>query len=120
MIESIDFKGNTFESKTAMCKAYGLPISAYNRRMSRGWSQEKALTTPLKNGKGYDNYVNMCKLYRKNHSNEIRENQRKYREKNKDKMRIYQKNYRERKEREREEKYALAIQILQQQFASVN
>jgi len=42
-----DHLGNEFTSTTEMCNAYDISRSAYLRRVSRGWSQEAALTTPV-------------------------------------------------------------------------
>ena len=42
--EVVDFKGNVFPSKAAMCRAYGISVSTYTNRRKAGWTQEKALT----------------------------------------------------------------------------
>ena len=41
--EVVDFKGNVFPSKAAMCRAYGISVSTYTNRRKAGWTQEKAL-----------------------------------------------------------------------------
>lgn len=42
-----DHLGNGFRSVNAMCAYYGIPPSRYRNRISSGWTQEDALTTPV-------------------------------------------------------------------------
>lgn len=46
-----DHLGNTFPSKTAMLRHYGIPEISFKYRLSKGWSLEKTLTTPLSDSK---------------------------------------------------------------------
>ncbi len=41
-----DHLGNAFETKSAMCRAYGITMNILYRRISRGWTLERTLTTP--------------------------------------------------------------------------
>lgn len=41
-----DHLGNTYRNKTAMCKAYGLSHSAFNKRLKSEWTLEESLTLP--------------------------------------------------------------------------
>lgn len=41
-----DHLGNSYPSCHAMCQHYGLDMYLYKRRIEKGWSKEKALTTP--------------------------------------------------------------------------
>lgn len=41
-----DHLGNTYRNKTAMCKAYGLSPSAFNKRLKSEWTLEESLTLP--------------------------------------------------------------------------
>ena len=43
-----DHKGIEYESKSQMCRAYGINVNAFMNRMYLGWTLEKALTHPLK------------------------------------------------------------------------
>ncbi len=44
-----DFKGNQYETEREMCEAYGICVSTYSNRITQyGWTQEKALTVPVK------------------------------------------------------------------------
>lgn len=46
--ECVDFKGNKFPSIGSMCKHYGISRATYSSRIEDyGWTQEKALTTPI-------------------------------------------------------------------------
>lgn len=45
--ESIDHLGNVWPSLTDMCNYYKIPSDTYLKRISRGWTKEKALTTPV-------------------------------------------------------------------------
>jgi len=71
---SVDHLGNYFDSIKSMCKHWNVPYEAYTRRVKiRGWSVEKALTSPVKhnggiyctdhNGKKYKSITKMCKRY---------------------------------------------------------
>ncbi len=42
-----DHKGNRYPNKKAMFKAYGISKAVFYNRIKRGWSLEKALTTPV-------------------------------------------------------------------------
>lgn len=44
-IKSYDHEGNEFKSIKDMCKWYNITTDKYRRRISRGWTLEKALTT---------------------------------------------------------------------------
>ena len=48
-IRTRDHKGNIYPSQSAMTEAYGIPYITYRARLRYGWSQEKALTTPVRN-----------------------------------------------------------------------
>ena len=50
-----DHLGNEFESMKAMAEFYHIPYLALNYRLARGWSLERALTTP--NGKPRGRYA---------------------------------------------------------------
>ena len=41
-----DHTGKKFYSRTSMCKHWGVKRKLYEYRISHGWSQEEALTTP--------------------------------------------------------------------------
>ena len=41
-----DHLGNKHYSRTAMCKYWGIPRKLYEYRITHGWTQEQALTTP--------------------------------------------------------------------------
>lgn len=43
-----DHLGNEFRSLSAKCKHYNISISGYKRRIKEGYSEEQALTEPLK------------------------------------------------------------------------
>ena len=45
-----DHLGNVYKSKVEMCKHYGISVSVYDHRTDKGWSQERALTTPMRGG----------------------------------------------------------------------
>lgn len=65
----VDHKGNEYPSKTAMCKAYGLSLSAFLKRMERhNGDIEYALEgpkveDPLKPGVFYRSTSEMCRTY---------------------------------------------------------
>lgn len=42
-----DHLGNEYRNRYEMCKAYGIRYEAYARRISAGWTLERALTTPM-------------------------------------------------------------------------
>lgn len=46
VIESYD--GRKFRTKAEMCEFFGIERKTYDQRIKRGWSQEKALTEPVK------------------------------------------------------------------------
>lgn len=56
-----DHLGNEFESVSAMCNYYEIPLSKFNSRISLGWSLEKALT--YKKDKIVDHLGNEFKSY---------------------------------------------------------
>ena len=43
-----DYLGNKFRSVNEKIKHWGIPYSAYKKRLDTGWSLEKTLTTPVK------------------------------------------------------------------------
>lgn len=43
-----DHLGNEFRSLSAKCKYYNISLSGYKRRIKEGYSEEQALTEPLK------------------------------------------------------------------------
>lgn len=45
-----DHKGNWFDSKIEMCKAYGIDYNLFAQRMRRGWSIRQSLETPVDDG----------------------------------------------------------------------
>lgn len=73
--ECTDHIGRRFNSLVEMCNSYKIPCDTYLQRMSRGWSQEKALTTPPrarsanKNHKTYndkfDTFKDLCAYHGK-------------------------------------------------------
>lgn len=52
-----DHKGDKFPSIVDMCKHWGISKNAYYRRLSRGWSLEKALSFPIKKVRKSKSYV---------------------------------------------------------------
>uniref|UniRef100_UPI0040559D7F hypothetical protein n=1 Tax=Agathobacter sp. TaxID=2021311 RepID=UPI0040559D7F len=54
-----DHTGNQFENEKTMCKHYDIPYITHKHRLRKGWSLEKALTTPVRKP---------CKDYSKNQS----------------------------------------------------
>ncbi len=46
-----DHEGNYFVSKIAKCRYYHIPFVTYGARIRYGWSEKKALTTPVRNSK---------------------------------------------------------------------
>lgn len=42
-----DHHGIAYNSKTEMCKHYGISVNQYNGRLSNGWTQKDALETPI-------------------------------------------------------------------------
>ena len=82
----VDYKGNSFPSLTAMCRAYGMSVPAYVSRKNRGWTLERILSTPLgKGAKGYAHFAERNACYKELNKEKIREYQRQYRERNKQK-----------------------------------
>lgn len=47
-IRTTDHCGKEYPSIVDMCNDYGISHSLYDHRLSRGWSQERALTTPVR------------------------------------------------------------------------
>lgn len=107
-----DFTGKVFSSKTEMCDFYGISRNAYDQRINRGWSQEKALTSKTRGSVASKTTVEeerqkrhnynvkyyaenkkreraRVSEYKKLHRDEIREKDREYREKNRDKIKAY-------------------------------
>lgn len=74
-IECTDHKGNKFPSKVAMCDYWRIPRPVYFRRIRDGWTQERALTEPIKHiqakknqiedhkGNKFDTIDEMCQHY---------------------------------------------------------
>lgn len=67
-----DHLGNNYPSETLMVKHYKIPLSTYRERIKKGWSMQKALTTPVKPvyqshkdcfGQSYESMVKMTKAY---------------------------------------------------------
>lgn len=65
-----DHFGRSFDSKTAMCRKYGIGLGLYGRRMASGWNKREALTTPVKHtactdhrGNVYASVAEMCRMY---------------------------------------------------------
>ena len=67
-----DHLGNEFETITAMCKFWGIEKHIYGGRIKRGWSVEKALTTPVDElkkavtdhlGNKFKSITAMCKFW---------------------------------------------------------
>lgn len=48
-----DHLGNQFESVEEMCKHYEITRTLYKGRIRQGWTKEKALTTPIADGKDF-------------------------------------------------------------------
>jgi len=44
--QCIDHLGNAYESKKAMCAAYGISQNLFAQRIVRGWNLRRALTAP--------------------------------------------------------------------------
>lgn len=45
--ECVDYTGKEFDSISSMCTYYKINRTLYNYRLKLGWTQEKALTTPV-------------------------------------------------------------------------
>ena len=70
-----DHLNNTYKTFGDMCLKYGIGRSTVTARLKRGWSLEKALTTPLKKqasnakkvkdclGNSFDSISDMCRAY---------------------------------------------------------
>lgn len=64
-----DHKGVVYESQNSMCYAWGIRPDTYSRRISRGWSKEKALTTRPRgkvidpDGREWDTPKDMCEYW---------------------------------------------------------
>lgn len=52
-----DHKGDKFPSVVDMCKHWGISKNAYYRRLSRGWSLERVLSSPIKEVRKGTSYV---------------------------------------------------------------
>lgn len=52
-----DHKGDKFTSVVDMCKRWGISNDAYYRRLSRGWSLERTLSSPIKEVRKSTSYV---------------------------------------------------------------
>ena len=74
-VPETDHTGRTFKSISAMCRHWKIKLSTYRERRKRGWSIERALTTPEKEigvkskpctdhlGKPYPSKNAMCHAY---------------------------------------------------------
>lgn len=69
-VSCVDHHGNTFATKKDMCTHYGIDRTTFNARIKKGWTIEKALTTPLRkkkiqdhNGVCYESLELMCEEY---------------------------------------------------------
>ena len=72
-----DHKGNVFESESALCRFYHLPLTTFKNRILRGWTLEEALTTDITKhtrkhpkkkyydhlGNSYESITAMCNAY---------------------------------------------------------
>lgn len=69
-----DHTGRQFDSLLAMCKYYKINCDTYLIRIKRGWTKEKALTTPIECrsirsipidhlGNRYNSIKDMCATY---------------------------------------------------------
>ena len=113
-----DHLGFTYDSVTAMCNQYGIPRTTYIRRLERGWTKEKALTTPSGNNKANKETISTedriakekarNKAYREAHKEEAaayreahKEEKKAYNEAHKKEIATYQKAYRESHKEER-------------------
>lgn len=113
VIKSYD--GRRFRTTTEMCAFYGVERKTYLMRLKRGWSQEKALTepvrtSPLKSALSekerariyYKKYYaehkarenERTRAYKEEHRDEVNAQAKIYREKNQDRIRAYQEAYR--------------------------
>lgn len=52
-----DHKGSKFTSVVAMCKHWGISKDAYYRRLSRGWSLERTLSSSIKEVRKSTSYI---------------------------------------------------------------
>lgn len=68
---SIVVNGRRYKTIKSACKAYHMPYSIYNLRLSRGWDRIDAIVTPVQQGKQcvdhlgnhYDSVTHMCEAY---------------------------------------------------------
>ena len=77
-----DHLGKEYRSERAMLRAYGIGRTNYATRIRKGWSMEKALTTPSKYtgdtkvkdhlGQEYKTKTEMCKAYGVNYATYLR------------------------------------------------
>lgn len=98
-----DHNGKQFAGITQMCEFYGVSRSAYNHRISRGWSLEEALTTPvgvkvkrnLKTPAEVKEYNHSRRIaYYQKHREEAREYNKQYYQEHREKYLDYQSRYR--------------------------
>jgi hypothetical protein len=96
-----DHLGKEHPSVTAMCKAYGVTYTVYINRISRGWTKEASLTTPVGSYRQTEPYyarhkddVNeYSRLYHQSHKEEIAARKKAYYEANKEQKKAYQREY---------------------------
>lgn len=71
-IECVDHLGRIFPSEKEMCRYWQIGYETYRGRLERGWTIEKALTTPTSikkkrtfiiDGVKYDNVSELCRAY---------------------------------------------------------
>ena len=70
----VDHLGNEFNSKTKMCKQWGISLENYNRRIKNGWTQKDALETSSWKGNNsvdhlgneFRSVIDMCKYWKIN------------------------------------------------------
>lgn len=110
-----DSEGRRFSNTAEMCAFYGIEKRTYQMRLKRGWSQEKALLEPVRTSprksvlseqerqrtysqryysKNKAKENERVRIYRENHKEEIKAQNKEYRAKNREKIREYQKAYR--------------------------
>jgi len=111
-----NYEGRQFASITEMCEFHNIARSTYLRRVSRGWSKEKALTTSAREidnsgmisekerHKKYNKFYyakhkvrenERLEKYRESHREELHAKDKIYRDNNKDRNNVYQKSYRD-------------------------
>lgn len=108
-------EGKEFASITEMCEFHGIGRRVYMQRIRRGWSKEKALTTPVAKhatrttlsekerqriynktyyAKNKEREKKRLEKYRKAHKEELKATDKIYRQEHEDEIRAYQKAYR--------------------------